>query len=106
LVHKLVMFASSNLKKLKINNVDVLESDGISELEEELFDKIIVSAATGEIPSSWVEHLKEGGVIVLPKGDMYLQTLMKYKKENGKLVLLEESIPVMFVPLRGENGIH
>lgn len=101
IVVELVDYAKKNLAQLGINNVEVKHSDAGLDLDEK-FDKIIVTAATDKL--IWGELLKEGGILVLPKGEIYSQVLTKYKKINEVLVLVEKSIPVIFVPLTGKNS--
>lgn len=71
--------------------------------EEAPFDRIIITAGAPEIPESLVEQLKDGGIIVAPVGSRYSQVLVKGVKKKGLLVT-EESVPCVFVPLVGEQG--
>ncbi len=108
IVKELVEFAKQNLNKENIKNVEVFYGDATSDLEifkNKKFDKIIVTAATKEIPIIWVDLLKEGGRLVVPLGNMDLQTLTVFVKKNGDLKKLKEVINVIFVPLKrsGEN---
>ncbi|MFN3740619.1 MAG: protein-L-isoaspartate(D-aspartate) O-methyltransferase [Thermodesulfovibrionales bacterium] len=71
--------------------------------EEAPFDRIIVTAAAPEIPDTFVEQLKEGGIVIAPVGSRYSQVLIKGRKQKGSLIT-EESVPCVFVPLVGEKG--
>jgi protein-L-isoaspartate(D-aspartate) O-methyltransferase len=62
------------------------------------FDKIIVTAYANEIYPVWVEELKEGGIIVLPLGGDFRQTLVRGRKQKGSLKI-EKHGSVVFVPL-------
>ncbi len=69
------------------------------------YDRIIVAAASPEIPKPLLEQLKSEGIMIIPVGSASLfQTLLKVKKEaDGKLK--ETSLGgVAFVPLTGEYG--
>jgi len=67
------------------------------------YDGIIVTAAGPKIPQSLLTQLKEGGRIVMPAGDMYLQELIRITKVKGKFI--KESFGgCQFVPLKGKEG--
>ncbi len=104
IIPQLAKFAKENLTKTNIDNVKIKNSDGSDLKENEIFDKIIVTAATPKIPQNWIKCLKEKGSLVVPQGNIDSQVLLKYKKKDGKLELLETSIPVRFVPLKGKEG--
>ncbi|MDN5358432.1 MAG: protein-L-isoaspartate(D-aspartate) O-methyltransferase [Candidatus Diapherotrites archaeon] len=68
------------------------------------YDRVIIHAAVPKIPEPLVEQTREGGIIVAPVGSLHTQFLEKYVKMGDHLVLAERSMPVVFVPLRGEYG--
>ncbi len=94
----------SRLAGLGYNNVTVLTGDGSKGLEDNApFDRIIITAATPELPEIIVKQLKEGGIIVAPVGERFSQVVIKGRKKKG--VLTEEfHTPCVFVPLIGEYG--
>lgn len=96
--------AAKRLADLGYATVTVVTGDGTKGLEEQAsFDRILITAATPEIPGSIVQQLKEGGIIVAPVGERFSQVLIKGRKRKG--VLAEESgTPCVFVPLIGEHG--
>jgi protein-L-isoaspartate(D-aspartate) O-methyltransferase len=53
------------------------------------------------VPAPLVEQLKEGGKMVIPLGDRYLQMLYVKEKRDGKLVDVRELRPTLFVPMTG-----
>ena len=71
-----------------------------------MFDAIIVSAASEEIPPKLLQNLKKNGKLIIPK---------KYPMENQKLILIKkigennfekvELLDVKFVPLL-DKGIQ
>jgi protein-L-isoaspartate(D-aspartate) O-methyltransferase len=92
-------------KKSKTNlgryvNAKTFNRNGNLGLEEEApFDRILVSARTEKIPNSLVSQLKETGIIVAPIGSSYAQSLIAFRKEMGKLRVIEEIPGFAFVPL-------
>jgi protein-L-isoaspartate(D-aspartate) O-methyltransferase len=66
------------------------------------FDKIIITAAPREVPKPLVEQLKVGGKLVAPVGDFWQQLVVIEKTATG--VIERTSIPVRFVPMKGEAG--
>ena len=95
-----------NMGKLKIKNVIYKLGNGLNGWGEKiLFDAIIVSAASKEIPPKLLQNLKNNGKLIIPK---------KYPLENQKLILIEknsennfkkkELFDVKFVPLLNNNN--
>lgn len=96
--------AKRRFEKLGIKNIKVFIKDGTEGLPEHApFDRVIITAATPEIPPPLIEQLKNHGIIVAPVGDRYTQYLLKGIKRDTEL---EEHylIPVAFVPLIGKYG--
>ena len=94
-----------NMGKLKIKNVIYKLGNGLNGWGEKiLFDSIIVSAASKEIPPKLLQNLKNNGKLIIP---------MKYSFENQKLILIKktgkndfdqkELFDVKFVPLLNTN---
>ena len=104
IIKELAEFAKSNIKKLKIKNVEVIKGDGSLGLREKApFDRIIVTAACPDIPKPFLEQLKENGIIVIPVGNLYLQEMYVVKKLKNNIE--KKSIgSFMFVPLIGKYG--
>jgi len=103
-IPELVELARSNLNMLGIRNVEIFLRDGTEGLEEYApYDKIIIEAAVSSIPKPLLEQLKDGGLLVAPIGDRYLQKLAVFKKRGGR-VEREDSISCAFVPLIGKYG--
>jgi len=67
------------------------------------YDGIIVTAAGPKTPQSLLTQLKEGGRIVMPVGDIYLQELIRITKVKGKFIK-ENFGGCQFVPLKGKEG--
>ena len=103
---KLFNQAKINMGKLKIKNIIYKLGNGLNGWGEKiLFDAIIVSAASKEIPPKLIQNLKNNGKLIIPK---------KYPLENQKLILIEknsennlekkELFDVKFVPLLNNNN--
>ena len=87
-------------------NVEVRIGDGTEGYPPEApYDGILVTAACPDIPPPLVEQLAEGGRLVLPIGDRYLQTLTLVRKRAGKIDI-GRSIGCVFVPLIGKYGFN
>ncbi|MEM4263539.1 MAG: protein-L-isoaspartate O-methyltransferase [Candidatus Woesearchaeota archaeon] len=103
-IKELAEFAQENLKKAKIKNVKVIHTDGSKGWPTNApYDRIICTAAAPKIPEVYVNQLKEGGIIVIPVGPQYGQSMIKGKKIKGKLET-ENLGSFMFVPLVGKFG--
>jgi len=104
IIPELAKLAQNNVKKLELKNVEVIHYDGSKGYSKEApYDRIIVAAASPAIPKPLISQLKEGGVIVVPVGNMLEQVMIKGRKYKGKLI--EESLgDFMFVPLKGKHG--
>ncbi len=103
IVHGLVEFAKRNLRGYK--NVEVIESDGSLGLKGPApFDRIIVTAAAPCVPQELTKQLKNGGILVIPVGDLHMQNILKIKKKNNKSHTTENLGNFMFVPLKGKGG--
>jgi protein-L-isoaspartate(D-aspartate) O-methyltransferase len=69
------------------------------------FDRIIITAAVPYIPEPLIHKLKDGGLMVVPIGDMGMQELVRCQKKDNKLI--ETSIcGVRFVKLFGKYGFQ
>lgn len=67
------------------------------------FDGIIVTAAAPDISPVLIDQLKENGVMVIPVGSRYSQTLYRAMRKKGG-VEREDVTPCIFVPLVGDYG--
>ena len=91
--------ARERLQRLGYKNAHIVVGDGTKGLPEQApFDAILVSAAAKRIPPALIEQLAEGGRLVLPLGDDYVQILTIIEKREGKITKREAG-PCLFVPL-------
>ena len=103
-IESLAVQAKETLKKLGYTNVEFIIGDGtLGYPKESPYEGIIVTAGCPEIPSLLIDQLADGGRLVIPVGETYLQTLTVVTKKEGKLKF-EESIACVFVPLIGKFG--
>ena len=93
--------ARLRLKTLGYANVTILAGDGfLGAPDRAPFDRIIVTAAAGDIPGALVEQLGAGGKLVLPLGPRNgTQYIVKLTKAEDGALAREDLIAVRFVPL-------
>lgn len=98
-------FGKENLVKTGYwNKVKLLLGDGSLGLPKEApFDKIMVSAASPDIPKPLIQQLKQDGKIVAVVGGSGEQKLVSLEKSGGK-IKKKDLLPVVFVPLKGKYG--
>lgn len=103
-ISELAELAKKKFEKLGYKNIKVYVKDGTEGLPEEApFDRIIITAATPELPEPLIAQLKEGGIIVAPVGERFSQYMLKAEKKGSELEQ-HYLIPVAFVPLIGKYG--
>ena len=96
--------AKKRFQDLSYLNIRIKADDGtLGWPEEAPFDRIIITAGSPEIPAPLIEQLSEGGILVIPVGNLYSQQLLKYRK-SGKNPIIEYHTPCVFVPLLGQYG--
>jgi protein-L-isoaspartate(D-aspartate) O-methyltransferase len=96
--------ARRRLSELSYHTVHVRLADGSLGLPEDApFDRIIVTAASPQIPDPLIAQLSENGIVVAPVGSRFSQQLLKLKKTSAG-ILEEYHTPCVFVPLIGEYG--
>ena len=92
------------LAGLGVSNVEFYIGDGSCGWpQQQVFDRIIVTAAVPKIPEPFWEQLADGGLMVAPIGSGWVQELVVCEKKKGKIT--ERVIcDVRFVKLIGECG--
>ena len=63
------------------------------------FDRILVTAAAGEIPEALIEQLGSGGSLVIPLGSEEIQQLSVADKDGAGTVSTRQIMPVRFTQL-------
>ena len=90
---------SNNIfEKLKLTNIVSKYDDGNNGWNEQMpFDRIIFTAASKKINNEIFSHIENEGIIVCPIVKNNKQILVKYIKQNNKIIS-EEYDDVLFVP--------
>jgi protein-L-isoaspartate(D-aspartate) O-methyltransferase len=104
--HELAEVARERLRRLKFDNVTIVEGDGSTGWPERApFDAILVAASGSHVPEPLVEQLAAGGRLVMPIGDPHgSQQLVRVTKGPPGRMIREDLGGVRFVPLIGEEG--
>ena len=92
--------AERRLLDLRVHNVVFHVGDGTRGWPPQApYDRIIVTAAAGDVPQALIDQLAVGGVMLVPVGaDPVNQTVERIvKTEDG--ITREKLMPVRFVPL-------
>ena len=90
--------SSKIFDELQLTNIVSKYEDGNNGWVEQIpFDRIIFTAATENITERIFSHIKEDGIIVCPIIRDNKQVIIKYKRENNKLIS-KEFDDVLFVP--------
>ena len=86
--------------RLGLPNITVITGDGSFGLPDQgPFDRILVTAAAEETPGPLLQHLKPGGIMVVPVGQSdAVQSLIKVSRTDDGFDY-DELMPVRFVPL-------
>jgi len=103
IVEELGIRAKKLFERLKFSNIKIKIGDGYEGwYEHSPFDAIIVTCAPTHIPEPLKEQLAEGGRMIIPVGEKYVQELVLLTKQKGKLKQ-KSILPVRFVPMVDEK---
>lgn len=98
-IESLGKLASNLLKALDYVNIKLRIGDGANGWEEEApFDRIIITAACGNVPLPLAQQLKDNGKLILPLGAGSVQVLTLVEKKQGAFEYTD-ICNCMFVPL-------
>lgn len=101
IVEELGQRAAKVLQRLQYNNVHTKIGDGYQGWAEHApFDKIIVTCSPENVPQPLIDQLVDGGLMIIPVGERYQQTLMRMRKKGNQLER-EALRPTLFVPMTG-----
>ena len=94
--------ARAIFRKLQLNNITSVWGDGSQGIvEQQPFDRIIVTAAAEDPPPTLLNQLKIGGIMVIPVGQSdEIQKLIRVERTE-KNFKYEDLCDVRFVPLLG-----
>jgi protein-L-isoaspartate(D-aspartate) O-methyltransferase len=94
--------AEKRLLDLRIHNVVYHVGDGTKGWPPQApFDRIIVTAAAGEMPTALIEQLAVGGIMLVPVGDDPVNQTVERVVRTEDGFTREPIMPVRFVPLVG-----
>ena len=106
IVSHLANLARTNIQRAGYGDrVTIICGDGsLGYAEMAPYDRILVTAAAPDVPKPLIVQLKNGGVLVIPVGGVYLyQTLLRIRRQDSQIT--EENLGgVAFVPLTGKYG--
>lgn len=97
---RLVREARALFDEMNLTNITAITADGSYGLPDQApFDRILVTAAAEDPPSTLMDQLKTGGIMVIPVGqsDAVQHLIVVRKTENG--LEYDELRQVRFVPL-------
>jgi protein-L-isoaspartate(D-aspartate) O-methyltransferase len=97
---RLVREARALFEEMGLTNITAITADGSFGLPDQApFDRILVTAAAEDPPSTLIEQLKPGGIMVIPVGQSNAVQHLIVARKSEKGVEYEELCPVRFVPL-------
>jgi protein-L-isoaspartate(D-aspartate) O-methyltransferase len=105
-VASLAEFARGNVSRCGYSGrVTVIEGDGTMGYPPAApYDRILVTAAAPAVPPPLKMQLKDGGLLVIPVGEVYsVQTLLRLRR-SGDSFTEQACGCCVFVPLRGQYG--
>jgi len=103
-INSLAQRARALLERLGYTNIKIRVANGtLGWKEYSPYDRILVTAGAREVPQPLLEQLGEGGIMVIPVGDLFSQKLEVVSKKKGaiKSKTVERCV---FVPLIGTYG--
>ncbi len=96
IVDELVIFGQENLNKYNFENAKIIKTnEKFDNLNNEKFDKILVSASANKLPNELIKMLKINGTMVIPIDTSIWKITKKSEKEIEKI----EFPGFVFVPL-------
>jgi protein-L-isoaspartate(D-aspartate) O-methyltransferase len=101
---KLHQLATERFAELGLANVTAIQGDGSQGWPDfRLFERIIVTAGTEQVPEELLKQLAPCGFLVIPLGPRGNQRITLITRSNGR-VTSQSLLPVCFVPLLGAHG--
>jgi protein-L-isoaspartate(D-aspartate) O-methyltransferase len=95
--------ARERLEKAGYTNFSITSGDGTLGWQEFApYDAILVTAAAPHVPQKLLDQLADGGRLVIPVGERFVQTLQTWTRKKNDFSM-NENIRVVFVPLIGEQ---
>lgn len=103
---ELAIKALVKLKELNYSNIKIICADGsLGYLKEAPYDRILVTAASPEIPPPLLSQLSSNhGILCIPLGKKNEVQELFVIKRDGEFYSKEKKCNVVFVPLIGKYG--
>ncbi len=105
-IEELYIYSKNMFSKLDISVNQYLDDGSVGLEKYAPFDKIIVTAASPEIPNELIKQLKPNGKLIVPVGDKKLQKMVLITKDFNNQIDIQELGSFNFVPLIGKNGFE
>jgi protein-L-isoaspartate(D-aspartate) O-methyltransferase len=98
---ELARLARANVERLGMKNIRIEQGDGKAGCAQFApYDRILVSCAVREVPSTWEPQLRPGGILLFPLGPRHdEQYLWRWRKSETGWKSKERIFSVRFVPL-------
>ncbi|MEA3498319.1 MAG: methyltransferase domain-containing protein [Campylobacterota bacterium] len=80
-VNELVEFGSENISKYRFKNAKIIKAKDELGIPNEKFDRILVSAASEQLPHNLLKQLKTGGKLVIPIKNSIYEIIKKGDEE-------------------------
>jgi len=91
--------AAADLRSTGFDDVSLRLGDGSRGWPEEApFDRILVTAAAPDVPAGLRSQVADGGILVAPVGNEWMQTVRRYRRRGSEWDV-DELEDVRFVPL-------
>lgn len=106
-IQELSIQAKDRLTQLGYLNIEYIINDGTYGYPSSApYDRIVVSAACSDIPTSLIHQLNVNGKLLLPVGQKYSQRLILVEKDFYGHITKTDMGGVVFVELIGEFGFR
>jgi protein-L-isoaspartate(D-aspartate) O-methyltransferase len=96
IIKELVENSRKNLQNYE--NIKIYNKNGADGLNEKFpYTRILISAGCEKIPGKILQQLKEDGILVVPIGPRYEQTLTKIQRKKNKFIIKKKIPGFIFV---------
>ena len=96
LIDELVVMGKENISKYDIANATISKTEGVLGVENEKFDRILVSASANKFPKELLLQMKNDSVLVVPVQN----SIYKVRKDKTGGITKEEYYGFSFVELK------
>jgi protein-L-isoaspartate(D-aspartate) O-methyltransferase len=103
-IPELIHFARENIRRIGIRNITIIEHDGSQGYEANAqYDRIVMTAASPNVPLHLIDQLKVNGILIAPTGDLNNQQMLKIVKRKNHIE--QQNLgDFVFSPLVGKFG--